>query len=753
MQYKYKVCKGQKVLALSTTLREAEQEARRVGGVVLTIGSKRRNPLDPTSTATYVPQGTMVGAETFYNFAQEVGVPSEQQTMAKMIRLYNRLQERGYVYPSDAGGHREVIKDIPVKAFFDAAHDVGLIAASKSASNIWRRAGARISVYDLDFEVGGAGFLHDLYEQYDKLSAKQIGTPRSIAHKLSDRLIDTGDCRSESYNLIANTDITKDHLRTLAKQVLEERLATIGPKRIKKERVRVATRKAKAEQATADKQAHEGASKFKLRPVGDATVYEGVPQPADAAPVQPSEKYLVTMLAPKCFAPVAYYFMDLYINGYSPDLTLYYTQAKFDGSETSDDGIHRIHMNGLQNYDEDKGKGIGPLAYISTPFAALDKWPYQQAAVFSPREDPNDKYIYRSDDADHAWANLNRAGLVTEEYEAGEERVSERVDLYDYFEAGSGILDEWDSLDNISPRYATLEGTKGEGGEVILDVLHLRTVLLERMTLHVEKELYDEIIRRRVLLPGDNDPISPPAETWADIDLLHCTPDEVERMVEFCSRHWGGDQDVYLREVAGVIGTNPTYRKGTLDNLLSKFGVEVKTQNPRRRNPEAQSWVNKHKQAFWDAPDAAKQAGQEPEAKKNPKASKKLSANQQKKYLGTLKGAAREARASEILHRREHRSNKPFKTDKGQQTKKSSHATKFAQKYGRAPHDVADAAQLARVPERVLKEVYARGMAAWQTGHRPGASQHAWAMARVESFLTGGPTSKTADADLARKLR
>ena len=41
-----------------------------------------------------------------------------------------------------------------------------------------------------------------------------------------------------------------------------------------------------------------------------------------------------------------------------------------------------------------------------------------------------------------------------------------------------------------------------------------------------------------------------------------------------------------------------------------------------------------------------------------------------------------------------------------------------------------------------LKKVYNRGMAAWKTGHRPGASQHAWAMARVNSFLAGGPARK-----------
>jgi len=44
-------------------------------------------------------------------------------------------------------------------------------------------------------------------------------------------------------------------------------------------------------------------------------------------------------------------------------------------------------------------------------------------------------------------------------------------------------------------------------------------------------------------------------------------------------------------------------------------------------------------------------------------------------------------------------------------------------------------------------------MAAWKTGHRPGATPHQWAFARVNSFLTGGKTQKTTDADLWAKVK
>ena len=58
------------------------------------------------------------------------------------------------------------------------------------------------------------------------------------------------------------------------------------------------------------------------------------------------------------------------------------------------------------------------------------------------------------------------------------------------------------------------------------------------------------------------------------------------------------------------------------------------------------------------------------------------------------------------------------------------------------------------IPVGILKKVYDRGMAAWRTGHRPGASQEQWAFARVNSFITkGSGTWGKADKDLAAKVR
>lgn len=57
------------------------------------------------------------------------------------------------------------------------------------------------------------------------------------------------------------------------------------------------------------------------------------------------------------------------------------------------------------------------------------------------------------------------------------------------------------------------------------------------------------------------------------------------------------------------------------------------------------------------------------------------------------------------------------------------------------------------IPYSILKQVYDRGMAAWKSGHRPGTTPQQWALARINSFATGGKTQKTADKDLWAKVQ
>lgn len=63
-------------------------------------------------------------------------------------------------------------------------------------------------------------------------------------------------------------------------------------------------------------------------------------------------------------------------------------------------------------------------------------------------------------------------------------------------------------------------------------------------------------------------------------------------------------------------------------------------------------------------------------------------------------------------------------------------------------------AEKSGMPIGILRQVYNRGLAAWKTGHRPGAGQHQWGMARVNSFVTkSSGTWGKADKDLAAKVR
>lgn len=58
------------------------------------------------------------------------------------------------------------------------------------------------------------------------------------------------------------------------------------------------------------------------------------------------------------------------------------------------------------------------------------------------------------------------------------------------------------------------------------------------------------------------------------------------------------------------------------------------------------------------------------------------------------------------------------------------------------------------VPIGIIRAVMRRGLAAWKTGHRPGANQQQWGYARVNSFLTKGEgTWGKADKDLAKEVR
>lgn len=87
-----------------------------------------------------------------------------------------------------------------------------------------------------------------------------------------------------------------------------------------------------------------------------------------------------------------------------------------------------------------------------------------------------------------------------------------------------------------------------------------------------------------------------------------------------------------------------------------------------------------------------------------------------------------------------------------EKTKLSQYTKKYKQMYGEKIEGLAKKADETGISYSILKQVFDRGMAAWKTSHRPGTTPHQWAYARVNSFVTGGKTQSTADADLWAKV-
>lgn len=122
------------------------------------------------------------------------------------------------------------------------------------------------------------------------------------------------------------------------------------------------------------------------------------------------------------------------------------------------------------------------------------------------------------------------------------------------------------------------------------------------------------------------------------------------------------------------------------------------------------------------------------------------------KYYAGLPRSTRKRRAAEIrrfgaMSWRDPAAYVGFKTDRGVKTRKSSYTTAWKARFPDATSLESKAAATG-VPLRFIRESYNRGLAAWRTGHRPGATQQQWGYARVHSFLLCGKTAITTDSDL-----
>lgn len=127
------------------------------------------------------------------------------------------------------------------------------------------------------------------------------------------------------------------------------------------------------------------------------------------------------------------------------------------------------------------------------------------------------------------------------------------------------------------------------------------------------------------------------------------------------------------------------------------------------------------------------------------------------KYFSGLSGTRKAARRREIkkfgaMSWKNAKAYAGFGTNRGVKTKSSGYTASWKRKFPDAT-SLEEKSKVTGVPLKYIRESYNRGMAAWRTGHRPGATQQQWGYARVHSFLLCGKTYQTTDSDIAREAK
>jgi hypothetical protein len=141
-----------------------------------------------------------------------------------------------------------------------------------------------------------------------------------------------------------------------------------------------------------------------------------------------------------------------------------------------------------------------------------------------------------------------------------------------------------------------------------------------------------------------------------------------------------------------------------------------------------------------------------------------------KKYVSGLSDAEKKKRKNEFEEKANKTGDARYEmpeTSKGKVTKESEYTKKFREQFG-TPEDLENPSNdpLKNIVELVhnklkldkrkiknaVEKLKDRGAEAWVTGHRPGANQQQWYLARIYSFFTKGKTYQTADKDIAKEL-
>jgi hypothetical protein len=128
-----------------------------------------------------------------------------------------------------------------------------------------------------------------------------------------------------------------------------------------------------------------------------------------------------------------------------------------------------------------------------------------------------------------------------------------------------------------------------------------------------------------------------------------------------------------------------------------------------------------------------------------------------KRYFTGLSQTKRALRKKELTKRaklswKTQKAYRPFKTDVGVKTRKSKYNLQWKKLFPDVT-SIEGASKVTGVPASLIKESYNRGVAAWRTGHRPGATKEQWGIARYRSMLLCGKTHYSTDSDLVRKAK
>ena len=84
---------------------------------------------------------------------------------------------------------------------------------------------------------------------------------------------------------------------------------------------------------------------------------------------------------------------------------------------------------------------------------------------------------------------------------------------------------------------------------------------------------------------------------------------------------------------------------------------------------------------------------------------------------------------------------------------KSSSYTKEWKKLFPDAKSLKQRSKVTGVPLKHIDHVFRKGLAAWRSGHRPGAGQAQWGYARLSSYLLCGKSHYTADAANVRRAK